>query len=533
MGLVYGRRVALALPFIFSGFGGAEAETIVDFVRTFETPAEMAQGITIHDATKVELELLYEFRNPNAAGSARLGSRVAIEGNTALVADASRNLYRYTLPSIHTDPVSRSLISSPTGDSGDAWAGRGLEMQNGTIFVSAWTHDGPSSEVQSGSVYTLNSSGTGFDFDGSGGAVNSAGRLTSLTAGEFDYRYFGGDMDVSDNRLLIGVVNHTTPTSPHPNLGGAVLFDIESNGTLTETRLYNPNTINNDNDNFGENMGVSDRFAVINSRNNDAGDREGEAYVYVGNGLAFEADGTYDASNIVNAGEDWGSILLSANNSHSRSLFDLDNDGQIDAYRIDNPSPGGGGTVNDRFGGDEMGIAVYGDYALIGSRYADEVASDDRGAVYLFDLATGAAVWSNPVFGDVDGDGLGTTLAMTEDLLIMGAWPGTVDSFSSSNTAGYLKIYDYSQNLLATIDNPFPDAAPSDNFGLQIDVDGDFLIVGTHQDDTGGTDEGAAYVYRLSSLITSGPGPEIPVPGLAGLLALGAATLNHRRKGFR
>ena len=42
------------------------------------------------------------------------------------------------------------------------------------------------------------------------------------------------------------------------------------------------------------------------------------------------------------------------------------------------------------------------------------------------------------------------------------------------------------------------DAASGDKFGRSVSIDGDYVIVGANQEDTGGSDAGSAYVYSRS-----------------------------------
>jgi len=51
-------------------------------------------------------------------------------------------------------------------------------------------------------------------------------------------------------------------------------------------------------------------------------------------------------------------------------------------------------------------------------------------------------------------------------------------------------------SLQATLNNPAP--ATSDWFGFRVAISGDYVIVGAHNDDTGATDAGSAYIYVRS-----------------------------------
>jgi len=117
-------------------------------------------------------------------------------------------------------------------------------------------------------------------------------------------------------------------------------------------------------------------------------------------------------------------------------------------------------------------------------------------------VTVGATTWPPPSLlsaGDPDGsDRFGTSVAVNGDLAVIGAY--TDDQGGSDAGAAYIfkrntvsGFWEQETKLLA------PDAAGGDRFGISVDIiDGadDLVVIGAYLDDDAGPDSGSAYVFR-------------------------------------
>ncbi len=153
---------------------------------------------------------------------------------------------------------------------------------------------------------------------------------------------------------------------------------------------------------------------------------------------------------------------------------------------IINPNPG----VNDQFGDQ---------YKISGNNLIVSVSNDDTnatnaGSIYIYDIPTGTFLHTinNPT--PESNDNFGEITFIDGNNLIVGV---DEDNTGAIN-AGSIYIYDIPTGaLLHTINNPTPDT--DDNFGSRTTINGNNLIIGVENDDTGAIDTGAIYIYNIST----------------------------------
>ena len=162
--------------------------------------------------------------------------------------------------------------------------------------------------------------------------------------------------------------------------------------------------------------------------------------------------------------------------------------------------------ASDHFG---TSVAIRGDYA-ISSAYSDD---GEKGSAYIFYKSGGT--WTQQtklVASDAAGsDRFGWSVAIDGDYAIIGAQldddptdSGSVYIFKRSGTSWTQQV-----KLKAS------DAAATDYFGYSVAISGDYAIVGTFLEDAGGTDAGAAYVFK-GTTTTSSTVSEHPPSALTG-----------------
>ena len=150
--------------------------------------------------------------------------------------------------------------------------------------------------------------------------------------------------------------------------------------------------------------------------------------------------------------------------------------------------------AGDRFG---YGAAIDGDTLVVGAPYEDTGGSS-TGAAYVFTRS--GTTWSQQAkiqSSDIAaGDKLGWSVAIDGDTMVVGA--GYEDNTGGTDAgAAYVFIrsgtsWSQQAKLVAS------DAAASDYAGWSVAIDGDTLVVGAYGEDTGGSSAGAAYVFTRS-----------------------------------
>ena len=142
----------------------------------------------------------------------------------------------------------------------------------------------------------------------------------------------------------------------------------------------------------------------------------------------------------------------------------------------------------DRFGHD---VDVLGDRVIVGA-YWDHVNDTSSGSAYIFDLVDG--VWEETQIAPSDGqdtDLFGRHVALAPDRAVVGAHWNTENGTES----GAFYIYDWNGADWVETKITASDAAPGDNFGYGLSVDGDRIVVGAISDYFGTTKCGSVYIY--------------------------------------
>ena len=160
-------------------------------------------------------------------------------------------------------------------------------------------------------------------------------------------------------------------------------------------------------------------------------------------------------------------------------------------------------TAGDGLRGDEFGysVAVDGNTAVIGA-YQDDHTDDDSntignaGSAYVFTKVSG--VWRQLAKLTADdgaaNDESGYSVAVDGDTIVVGTHQNDADSNDNDEGAAYVFTKPASgwADMTQTAKLTAFGAAAGDEFGISVAVDGNTILVGAHQNDS---DDGAAYVF--------------------------------------
>jgi len=179
--------------------------------------------------------------------------------------------------------------------------------------------------------------------------------------------------------------------------------------------------------------------------------------------------------------------------------------------------------------GDEFGrsVAVIGSNVLVGADY-DDTQAPENGVAYLFDGNTGTLLQTfldpapvGPVVAGYNYYGWAVG-AIGNDALI--GKPGLDLSFVLQNVGEVYRVDTTTTAIVQTYVNPTP--SPNDDFGQSLATLGSKVIVGAHGDDTYGPSAGAVYVFdgTTGALLLTLYSPN-PAPGAEfGVVVAGVGT---------
>ena len=225
--------------------------------------------------------------------------------------------------------------------------------------------------------------------------------------------------------------------------GNAAYIFYKSGGTWTQQAILTGNDTGSS-DEFGTCVGIKGDYAVVAARGNNS--YAGAAYVFVRSGTNWTqqqkltTSDTAGSDKLATCSIDGDYIILGAwgENSHTGAVYIFKRSGT--SWSQQQKLTASDAAANDQFG---ISVSISGDYVIAGAYYED-TGGTDAGAAYIFKRGTGTETW-------------------TEEAKIQAS-----------------------------------DIAANDSFGYAVSIDGDTVVVGARQEDEGGTDAGAAYIFTRS-----------------------------------
>ena len=212
---------------------------------------------------------------------------------------------------------------------------------------------------------------------------------------------------------------------------------------------------------------------------------DGTITVSAGASLDYETYTEYNLSVIAN-NSNGASELVSLN----ITVVDEDNPFQIDKLIANDAEAG------DTFGGS---VAISGDYIVVGA--PDEGTNGmQAGCAYLFKRNSDTSITQILQFRGIDTeehDRFGVSVAIRGDIILVGAWADDTTSADTGSVYVFRRVSDTDIIQIAKLTTK--DAEASDLFGGSVAINGDYIIVGSASEDTGGSNAGSAYLFKYYS----------------------------------
>ncbi len=447
-------------------------------------------------------------RASDAATNNNFGESVAVFGDVIVVGAVNANsikgaAYVFERNQGGVDAWGQTKILQATGGQASDQFGDSVAASSDVIVVGA--------NFAAGAVA---GSGAAYVFQRNEGGANQWDQVSMLSASDAKASdKFGGSVSVSGDVIVVGA----TGTNVITDRGAAYVFQRQQGGSNAWEQVRKLTASDaQGGDFFGGDVAVSGDVIVVGAANKDtAASNAGAAYV-------FQRD--------LIGKDHWSQAqMLLASDAQSNDTFGvavaISGDVIVaGAPGEDGPSdsPGASGaayvfqrTENDPWrqtaerhsseiqAYDNFGdtVAVDGDTVVVGARAANHTFTDD-GAVYVFQRnQDGTGAWGEipAILADSDPsqDGaFGYDVAVSGDVIVVGA----IYKDNAADNDGAAIVFERDQGganqwqevaLLAA-----PSGAADDNFGYEVAVSGDVIVVGAIYRDDAGTSSGAAYVFQ-------------------------------------
>ena len=437
----------------------------------------------------------------------QFGFSVAVDGNTVVVGadqdDSDRgSVYVFTEPSTGgwTDREGSDPLTA-YDRTGDDRFGSFVAVDGDTVLVGAVGDDSGK-----GSAYVFGTGAEWADIPGSG-----AGTISHIVRGlrnnvkhTFRVRAVNaagaGDASEADAKPVAASFSPSGPagfTATQTDVGQVLLKWTKITAPLTITDYS-----------FYQNPGVDgDGWTDIDGSDSSTdshtvtGLTTGGTYTFdirAHNGGGQNASGSRPSVTLEAQAAAPTGFTADAGDEQVKLSWDDPDDSTIDKYQHFQIDPSKL-TAADGLRGDEFGIsvAVDGDTAVIGAYQDDDATNgDDSGSAYVFTKVSG--VWKQVAKLTADdgaaNDEFGISVAIDGSTIVVVAHQNDADTNDNDEGAAYVFAKPASgwADMTQTAKLTAFGAAANDEFGISVAVDGNTVLVGAHQYDSG---KGAAYVF--------------------------------------
>jgi hypothetical protein len=427
--------------------------------------------------------------------SDEFGYAVAIGGDTIFVgrhftqtgtpARTRGVVYVFTRSGTTWTQAPTPLTASDTADA-DLF-GSSLAYDNGTLVVGALQKTNGSTLFR----------GAAYVFTGSGGTFTEQAKLLSNDGGFADF--FGFSVAVSGDTAVVGAPGLNGGGSANGR-GWAYVFTRSGPAWSQQQKLQASDGATNDA--FSYSVGVSGDTAIIGARADMIGSAGeiGSAYIFQRTGTAWAEAQKLTAAEPTPRNDFFGNGVaikgdtIAVGSPAHEVLPGIANHGAVYVYNRS------GATwtrqqklIHSDASSDALGQAVAFDGNSIIAGAPSKNGS--RGAAYVFAFVQNGSVRLTADDG-ASGDRLGTSVAIAGDTAVVGAPFDNITGQPSGASQGSAYVFIRSgltwsfQSKLTASDGAF-----GDEFGTSVAVNGNTIIVGAPQDDSG---RGSAYVFNRS-----------------------------------
>ena len=313
--------------------------------------------------------------------------------------------------------------------------------------------------------------------------------------GANDYFSGYGAVDIHEDTIIVGAYKHGT----NNNTGKAYIYTRSGETWSLESSIVSDDLATDDK--FGISVSVHGDYAVVGAQLDDGPSQSGAGYIFYRNGTSWSQQqklnpGASD-ENVGTHVSIYGDYVVL---SGKRSGSDLR--GRAHVYKrtgtswgdhtvISNPNPASNDAFSER-------LSITDGYVAIGSDADDPGGTSDAGQVYVF-KHSGTNDWTLEATLEASDKTssmrFASGISMTPNVLVVGAH----QEGTGGANAGAAYIFERSGTTWTEVKKVVAsDAAAGDRLGIYVGVnnDGSSFVAGAYGESTNGASAGAAYVYE-------------------------------------
>ena len=411
------------------------------------------------------------------------GSQVDVDGTRALLAaygtTGSGAVHVYEYDGLEW---AETAVLQPSDGVDDDFFGASVSLSGDRAIIGSIRHDG--SENDEGAVYV-------FEYDG----MNWVEQQKITGQNPANGVEFGKEVSLDGDWMVVSALNESVGAS---NFGAVYVYHHNGIEWVFQQKLFATDV--SQGNKFGRALSLEGgRLAVGATGYGSGGFNSGAVYVYTLNGMQWTDQQKLEANDAV-AGDLFGfelahegdHLLIAAlgdddAGGESGSVYHFEFDGL--SWQQEQKLTASDGGQDDEFG---SAISLSGNQAFIGSHLWDG-AESSVGALYAFELQSGDWVETQQltIANAEPGDNFAFSVSFDGTHVFAGV-PG--EAFSRGAVHAF--VWDTSSWVEVTKLIP-AQGAVSHDFGVDVSISRDRMLVGAFGDRNDGNYAGAAYMYQL------------------------------------
>lgn len=306
--------------------------------------------------------------------------------------------------------------------------------------------------------------------------------------------YFGTSVSISGDYCIVGANGDAT------SRGAAYVFHrTDVNTWDSGTKLVASD--GSSNDFFGSTVAINGDYCIVGAPNKNSG--EGAAYVFLRTDVNTWDSGTLIEASDLSAGDNFGKgvdlkgdycVVGSRYAEHSSivgagaAYVFLRTD--VNTWANETKLVASDASSNDRFG---RSVAIDGDWIIVGAYYTDCGLMTNAGSVYFF-KKTGSNVWDTGTKVESAIPKVNGFVGM--GVAICGDW-ATATDYSYNGDMGQVLVYHLEDDVWKMTMTRATNKSANSIYAVSVGVADNQLVVGASGQDTGGTNAGMTYLYKL------------------------------------